>query len=156
LKRRSHWAFPPKIIIRNSREHQLDTEHAISHEHVTNNDAVRTTLLSRGIHPESLAPAEDVDEVECRISAETRASLDHCAFEWKILLLEPPHPPHPPQLADAEMRKLVLPPSLIMGVRETDLFWVVACRTFVGGDQFGARLHARRRSLHLRFSDLRQ
>jgi DNA-damage-inducible protein D len=36
------------------------TERQISGEHVTNNEAVRQTLLSRGIRPEILPPAEDV------------------------------------------------------------------------------------------------
>lgn len=38
----------------------MASESAISREHITNNHAVRDTLLSRGIRPESLPAAEDV------------------------------------------------------------------------------------------------
>ncbi len=46
--------FATEITIHNAREHEMDTERAISREHVTNNAAVRNTLLERGIRPESL------------------------------------------------------------------------------------------------------
>jgi len=46
--------FAAEITIFNSREKSLGTESAISREHITNNDAVRRTLLERGIRPESL------------------------------------------------------------------------------------------------------
>ncbi|SKA89778.1 DNA-damage-inducible protein D [Thiothrix eikelboomii] len=42
----------------------MKTAAAISSEHLTNNQAVRKTLLERGIHPENLSPAEDVKKVE--------------------------------------------------------------------------------------------
>ena len=58
--------FATEITIHNARQHQLHTEHAISDEHVTNNEAVRRTLLQRGIRPEQLPPAEDVKKVERR------------------------------------------------------------------------------------------
>ena len=58
-----------------AREHSMRTEIAISGEHVTNNEAVRRTLLQRGIRPESLAPAEDVKKVERRVDAEHRKAL---------------------------------------------------------------------------------
>lgn len=38
----------------------MNSESAISREHVTNNQAVRNTLLERGIRPESLPADEDV------------------------------------------------------------------------------------------------
>lgn len=53
------------------------TEPAISREHVTNNEAVRRTLLERGIRPETLPPAEDVKKVERRLATETKKSLKH-------------------------------------------------------------------------------
>ena len=53
----------------------MKTEHAISQEHITNNEAVRNTLLERGIRPESLSPAEDVKKVERRIASEEKKSL---------------------------------------------------------------------------------
>ncbi len=67
--------FATEITIHNSREHQLGTEQAISDEHVTNNLAVRKTLLQRGIRPEQLPPAEDVKKVERRLASEKKKSL---------------------------------------------------------------------------------
>jgi len=67
--------FATEITIFNSREGQLSSEAAVSREHVTNNQAVRNTLLERGIRPESLPASEDIKKVERRISAEQRKSL---------------------------------------------------------------------------------
>lgn len=66
--------FATEITIFNSRENNLGTERSISAEHVTNNDAVRKTLLERGIRPESLPPAEDVKKVERRLASEQKKS----------------------------------------------------------------------------------
>jgi DNA-damage-inducible protein D len=41
---------------------------------VTNNQAVRNTLLERGIRPESLPPSEDVKKVERRLASEEKKS----------------------------------------------------------------------------------
>lgn len=66
--------FATEITIHNARENTMTREQQISAEHVTNNKAVRDTLLSRGIRPESLPPAEDVKKVERRLaSAEKKA-----------------------------------------------------------------------------------
>jgi DNA-damage-inducible protein D len=67
--------FATEITIFNSREHHLTTEGAISSEHVTNNQAVRNTLLERGIRPETLPAAEDVKKVERRLTSEEKKSL---------------------------------------------------------------------------------
>ncbi|RPJ35049.1 MAG: DNA damage-inducible protein D [Verrucomicrobiaceae bacterium] len=67
--------FAAEITIFNSRDKHLSTESAISQEHITNNDAVRRTLLERGIRPESLPPAEDVKKVERRLTSEEKKSL---------------------------------------------------------------------------------
>jgi DNA-damage-inducible protein D len=67
--------FATEITIFNTREHQLATERAISSEHITNNEAVRNTLLERGIRPENLPRAEDVKKVERRLVAEEKKSL---------------------------------------------------------------------------------
>ena len=67
--------FAAEITIFNSREHQLASESAIAREHITNNDAVRRTLLERGIRPESLPAAEDVKKVERRLASEDKKSL---------------------------------------------------------------------------------
>ena len=53
----------------------MTSEGAISNEHITNNMAVRNTLLERGIRPESLPAAEDVKKVERRIASEDKKSL---------------------------------------------------------------------------------
>ncbi len=66
--------FATEITIFNTRQNQLDTEPAISKEHVTNNQAVRDTLLQREIRPESLPPAEDVKKVERRLASEDKKS----------------------------------------------------------------------------------
>jgi DNA-damage-inducible protein D len=67
--------FATEITIFNAREHKLGSERAISREHIINNDAVRKTLLERGIRPESLPPAEDVKKVERRIASEDNKVL---------------------------------------------------------------------------------
>lgn len=67
--------FATEITIHNAREHRMQTETAISNEHVRNNHAVRNTLLNRGIRPENLPPAEDVKKVERRLASETKKSL---------------------------------------------------------------------------------
>ena len=67
--------FAAEITIFNSREHKLATETAISREHVTNNEAVRRTLIERGIRPESLPAAEDVKKAERRLTSEEKKAL---------------------------------------------------------------------------------
>ena len=64
--------FATEITIFNARERGLGTEAAISHEHVTNNQAVRRTLLDRGIRPESLPPHEDIKKVERRLISDEK------------------------------------------------------------------------------------
>jgi DNA-damage-inducible protein D len=64
--------FATEITIHNARENRMHTERQISGEHVTNNDAVRQTLLSRGIRPEELSPAEDVKKVERRLVSDEK------------------------------------------------------------------------------------
>ncbi len=67
--------FAAEITIFNTREHSLASESAISREHITNNQAVRKTLLERGIRPERLPAAEDVKKVERRLSSDDKKSL---------------------------------------------------------------------------------
>ena len=67
--------FATEITIFNARQHQMGTEAAISSEHITNNEAVRRTLLERGIRPESLPAAEDVKKVERRLAADEKKAL---------------------------------------------------------------------------------
>jgi DNA-damage-inducible protein D len=67
--------FATEITIFNAKQHKMTTEGGISSEHITNNQAVRKTLLERGIRPESLPAAEDVKKVERRIVSEGKKSL---------------------------------------------------------------------------------
>lgn len=67
--------FATEITIFNARSHKMNSEHAISQEHITNNEAVRSTLVSRGIRPEELPPAEDVKKLERRIASEEKKAL---------------------------------------------------------------------------------
>lgn len=67
--------FATEITIHNARTHGMSSEPQISREHVSNNQAVRETLLNRGIRPESLPPAEDVKKVERRLTAGEKQAL---------------------------------------------------------------------------------
>ena len=67
--------FAAEITIFNTRQHQMGSEATISKEHITNNEAVRKTLLERGIRPESLPAAEDVKKIERRLTAEDKKAL---------------------------------------------------------------------------------
>ena len=67
--------FATEITIHNARTQQMSREEQISNEHVTNNQAVRQTLISRGIHPEQLPPAEDVKKVERRLASADKKLL---------------------------------------------------------------------------------
>ncbi|HEY8327267.1 MAG TPA: DNA damage-inducible protein D [Rhodanobacter sp.] len=68
--------FATEITIHNARTNRLNNEKAIAHEHVANNEAVRKTLLNRGIRPEHLPPAEDVKKVERRLASAQKKSLN--------------------------------------------------------------------------------
>ena len=68
--------FATEITIFNARHHQMDHEGQISNEHITNNQAVRNTLLDRGIRPENLPPQEDVKRVERRLQSEDKKTLN--------------------------------------------------------------------------------
>lgn len=67
--------FAAEITIFNAREHGMSREKDISNEHITNNEAVRKTLLERGIRPETLPPAEDVKKVERRLASDEKKTL---------------------------------------------------------------------------------
>lgn len=67
--------FATEITIFNARQHGMQSESAISSEHITNNQAVRKTLLERGIRPETLPAAEDVKKIERRLASEEKKSL---------------------------------------------------------------------------------
>ncbi len=67
--------FATEITIFNAQEQQMDSAAAISNEHITNNEAVRKTLLERGIRPETLPAEEDVKKVERRLTSEQKKTL---------------------------------------------------------------------------------
>ncbi|MBN2700997.1 MAG: DNA damage-inducible protein D [Methylohalobius sp. ZOD2] len=67
--------FATEITIFNAKQQQMNSEPAISSEHITNNKAVRKTLLERGIRPESLPAAEDIKKVERRLTNEQKKTL---------------------------------------------------------------------------------
>ncbi len=67
--------FAAEITIFNAKVHSMKAETAISREHITSNEAVRKTLLERGIRPEILNPAEDVRKVERRLVSEGKKAL---------------------------------------------------------------------------------
>jgi DNA-damage-inducible protein D len=67
--------FASEITIFNAKEHGMKNEEKISNEHVTNNKAVRNTLLERGITPEKLPAAEDVKKVERRLVSDEKKSV---------------------------------------------------------------------------------
>ena len=75
--------FAAEITIFNVRQHQMALEVQISNEHITNNQAVRSTLLERGIRPESLPPEEDVKKVERRLQSDDKKILKHEADKHK-------------------------------------------------------------------------
>ncbi len=68
--------FATEITIHNARDKEMETERLISQEHVTNNQAVRNTLIDRGITPEDLPPAEDVSKVKRRLDSTVKKSLN--------------------------------------------------------------------------------
>ena len=64
--------FATEITIYNAKEKQMNNENEISTEHITNNKAVRDTLLSRGIVPEKVKPEEDIKKIERKLNSETK------------------------------------------------------------------------------------
>ncbi|MGB7401991.1 MAG: DNA damage-inducible protein D [Arcobacter sp.] len=68
--------FATEITIYNAKDKLMSTENKISSEHITNNKAVRDTLLSRGIVPENITPQEDIKKVERKLNSETKKTLN--------------------------------------------------------------------------------
>ena len=67
--------FATEITIHNAKENNMYTENKISNEHITNNKAVRETLISRGITPENLPAQEDVKKVERKLNTDNKKAL---------------------------------------------------------------------------------
>ncbi len=68
--------FATEITIYNAREKLMNTEVDISNEHITNNEAVRETLISRGIIPENVKPEDDIKKIERKLNTQTKKALD--------------------------------------------------------------------------------
>lgn len=56
----------------NVSQDDLQGEHAITREHVQNNQSVRAMLHQRGIKPEQLPPEEDIKKLERRVKTEEK------------------------------------------------------------------------------------
>ena len=67
--------FASEITIYNAKEKQMQNERDISNEHITNNEAVRQTLLTRGIVPENILPQEDIKKVERKLNTQNKKAL---------------------------------------------------------------------------------
>lgn len=61
----------------NVEQADLRGEHAITHEHVKNNESVRDMLGQRGIKPESLAAEEDLQKLERRVKSDEKKLAKH-------------------------------------------------------------------------------
>jgi len=75
--------FATEITIFNAKEKLMKTEGEISTEHITNNKAVRETLVSRGITPENLLPEEDVKKVERKLLSDEKKIVKKSGFRKK-------------------------------------------------------------------------
>ena len=64
------------ITNHNMQTKNLEGTNQIAEEHITNNDAVRQLLISRGIVPEELPAAEDVKKVKRRLNSEGKKLID--------------------------------------------------------------------------------
>lgn len=61
----------------NVEQANLQGEHAITHEHVKNNESVRDMLGQRGIKPENLAAEEDLQKLERRVKSDEKKLAKH-------------------------------------------------------------------------------
>jgi DNA-damage-inducible protein D len=61
----------------NVEQANLRGEHAITHEHVKNNESVRDMLGQRGIKPENLAAEEDLQKLERRVKSDEKKLAKH-------------------------------------------------------------------------------
>lgn len=65
--------FATELTSHNVMEKDLKGQNQITKEHVENNTAVRKMLVQRGIKPEALSPAEDVNKVKRRLATEEKS-----------------------------------------------------------------------------------
>ena len=64
--------FAAEMTSVNVQTKDLQGQSRIENEHVDNNKAVREMLLKRGIKPEALPPAEDVQKVKRKLEGDSR------------------------------------------------------------------------------------
>jgi len=67
--------FAAELTSHNVQEKDLKGDKAITREHVDNNWEVRSMLMKRGVKPEDLPAAEDVEKVKRRLAAEQKQVL---------------------------------------------------------------------------------
>ena len=67
--------FATEITIFNAKQNNMKSENQISKEHITNNQSVRKTLISRGITPENLPPEEDINKIDRRLKSDEKKNL---------------------------------------------------------------------------------
>ncbi len=67
--------FAAEMTSVNVQSKDLQGQTSIEQEHIDNNKAVREMLLSRGIVPENLPPAEDVKKVERRLKSDEKKAM---------------------------------------------------------------------------------
>jgi DNA-damage-inducible protein D len=67
--------FATELTSHNVQEKDLQGETSISTEHIENNESVRKILIERGVKPEELPPAEDVQKVQRRIESTNKKIL---------------------------------------------------------------------------------
>lgn len=70
-----HFADVGKLVDLGSGSQREIDDMMLTRYALANNQAVRKTLIERGIRPESLPPAEDVKKVERRLASENKKSL---------------------------------------------------------------------------------
>lgn len=61
----------------NVEDKDLQGETPITHEHIQNNQSVRSMLQQRGIQPEKLPPAEDIKKIERRVKSDGKRLATH-------------------------------------------------------------------------------
>lgn len=67
--------FAAELTSHNVQEKDLKGDRAISREHIDNNWEVRSMLIKRGVKPEELPAAEDVEKVRRRLASEQKQVL---------------------------------------------------------------------------------
>ena len=69
--------FAAAMTAENVQIKDLQGIHAIEKEHIDNNLGVRKIMIERGLVPENLPPAEDVQKVERRLKTEEKKALNN-------------------------------------------------------------------------------